>query len=84
MKRKQPTGQRKSPLLLGEGGPAKPGRVWRGAEKADLQAWKKRKGLEMGQEHSTDPGIKGKVSPPHPPPAGGTLSKQERAGGRMD
>ena len=30
--------------------------------------------------HSTWPGLYFHVSPPHPPPAGGTLSKQERAG----
>ena len=31
--------------------------------------------------HSTGPGLTFQGSPPHPPPAGGTLSKQERAGG---
>ena len=32
--------------------------------------------------HSTKPGLNRQGSPPHPPPAGGTLSKQERAGSR--
>ena len=36
--------------------------------------------LPPAGEHSSGPVLNFQGSPPHPPPAGGTLSKQERAG----
>ena len=41
---------------------------------------KRRGRLPPAGEHSSGPGLNFQGSPPHPPPAGGTLSKQERAG----